>query len=62
MKGWVFISTGGSDSITGTSALNNEFVDALGFKGIRNGLGDEDAKHNWHGIREGIRQLEHNHC
>ena len=42
-------------------ALDNEFVDALGFKSIRNGLGDEDTEHHRHRVRERIRQLEHYH-
>ena len=30
-------------------------------KRIRDGLGDEDAKHNRLGVREGVCQLEHDH-
>ena len=41
--------------------LNHEFVDAFRFEGVGYGLGNEDSQHDWHSIRESVRQLEHDH-
>lgn len=41
--------------------LDHEFVDAFGFEGVRHGFGDEDGQHDRHGVRERVRQLEHDH-
>ena len=42
-------------------ALDHEFVDALRFEGICDGLGDENGQHDRPSISEGVRQLEHDH-